>query len=63
MSKNVEPWSSYSLEMNDVASLLVNNQFHDITVDTTEFRIMYPSVALAMHDLQLLGESNALRNR
>ena len=51
------------LGIQDVANLLVNTGFHDITIDTTEFQIMYPEFSSLLRDLQLLGESNALENR
>ena len=52
-----------TLGIHDVANLLANNGFHDITIDTTEFQIMYPEFSSLLRDLQLLGESNALKNR
>lgn len=46
--------------MKDLASLLTDSGFSDITIDHEEIKIFYPGIKEVFHDLQLLGESSAI---
>ena len=52
-----------TVAVKDLASLLVNTGFHEVTVDTDEVQVMYPTLMALLRDLQLLGESSALIHR
>lgn len=49
--------------LKDLASLMINSEYHDVTTDCDEIRILYPTVEDLLKDLQLLGESSALKSR
>lgn len=59
----VSPRLSPMMTMADAGNLLSKSGFADVTVDSENITIQYPNVQSLLHDLQLMGESNAIFER
>lgn len=49
--------------MQNLAKLLNKAKFHSITIDSEEYKILYPAVDLLYQDIKASGESSVLFNR
>lgn len=58
ISARVSPF----VESSDVGSLMQKAGFQMLTIDIQDIVVEYPNILALMHDLQLMGESNAIHN-